>query len=417
MKIISVICLMLILPSPIFAYADDVAIGLNYPETGPYKAEGLAQSRAADLAADEINAAGGILGKKIKLVKKDSKSKPDVAKTNVADLIDKDGAVMVFGGSSSAVAIAGGEVARQKGRIYFGTLTYSNETTGVNGHKYMFRECYNSWMGAKVLSKYLNENFAGKKYFYITANYSWGTSTEASIRKFSNTEDRSVHKNYLTPFPGATAADFKRALTLANANKPDVLVLVLFGRDMADALIAATGMGLKNNMAVVVPNLTLGMAEAAGPKAMEGVVGAVPWEWNVPYKYNYERGKKFVEAFAAKYNTYPSTSAASAYTILYEYKAAVQRARTFDSRAVIKALENRRYTLLKDEQQWRDFDHQSVQTVYAVKCKSQKEVLKDRFSQDYFEIINRMSGAEAAQTRQEWNEERKAAQKPTELGF
>jgi ABC-type branched-subunit amino acid transport system substrate-binding protein len=417
MKRIIVICSIFVLLFGVAAYADDVVIGLNYPETGPYMAEGLAQSRAADLAADEINAAGGILGKKIKLVKKDSKSKPDVGKANVADLIDKDGAVMVFGGSSSAVAIAGGEVARQKDRIYFGTLTYSNETTGANGHKYMFRECYNSWMGAKVLSKYLNEHFAGKKYFYITANYSWGTTTESSIRKFSNTEDKNVHKNHLTPFPGATAADFKKALTLAGANKPDVLVLVLFGKDMADALSEATAMGLKNTMAIVVPNLTLGMAEAAGPKIMEGVVGAVPWEWNIPYKYNHEKGKKFVEAFAAKYNTYPSTSAASAYTILYEYKAAVEKAKSFDSKTVMKALEGRKYTLLKDEQQWRDFDHQSVQTVYAVKCKPQQEVLKDKYKQDYFEIINKMSGAEAAQTRQEWNEERKAAGKPTDLEF
>jgi len=399
------------------AVGDEVVIGLNYPETGPYAVQGLDQVRAADLAIEEINAGGGILEKQVKLVKRDSQSKPDVAKVNVAELIDKEGAVMIFGGSSSAVAIAAGEVARSKDRIYFGTLTYSNETTGANGHKYMFRECYNAWMGAKVLSKYLNEKFSGKKYFYITANYTWGLTTEKSIRKFSNTEDTVAHKNTLTPFPGATKDDFYKALTLAKANNPDVLVLVLFGNDMAEALKHATAMGLKKTMAIVVPNLTLGMAKSAGPKVMEDVVGATPWEWVVPYQYGYEGGKKFVEKFSAKYSSYPSTSAASAYTIPFEYKAAVEYAHNFDSKAVIAALEGHKYTLLKDEQEWRAFDHQSLQTVYAVKCKKQVEVLKDKYKQDYFEIINVMSGAEAAQSRAEWEAERKAANAPTELAF
>jgi branched-chain amino acid transport system substrate-binding protein len=71
--------------------------------------------------------------------------------------------------------------------------------------------------------------------------------------------------------------------------------------------------------------------------------------------------------------------------------------------------------LLKDEQQWRDFDHQSVQTVYAVRCKPEVEVLKDKFKLDYFEIISAMPGEEAVRTREEWNAVRKAAGKPTEL--
>jgi branched-chain amino acid transport system substrate-binding protein len=400
------------------AIADVVKIGLNYPKTGPYSHQGLMQLRAAEIAVDEINSAGGILGKRIELVIRDSQSKVDVTVNNVNEMIDKEKVVMLFGGSASNVAIAGAEAARKKDRIYFGTLSYSNETTGSDGQKYMFRECYNAWMGAKVLAKYLNENFAGKKYFYITADYTWGWTTEESIRKFTNTEKEDTHKKVLTPFPSATANDFRRALTIAVANKPDVLVLVLFGNDMVEALKQATTMGLKNRVsAVVVPNITLCMAEPAGPQVMEGVLGALPWTWRVPYMKNSEQGKAFVEKFAEKYSSYPSTSAASAYTIIYEYKSAVERAKTFDSKSVIKVLENHKFSLLKDEQQWRDFDHQNVQTVFAVKCKPQVEVLKDKYKQDFFEIINEMTGAEAAKTKEEWLEERKKANKPLELGF
>lgn len=407
--LVIVLCLVAVVSS------QTVKIGLNYPETGPYSIQGADQLRAANMAVDEINAAGGILGQKVELVVKNSQSKPDVTKVNVTDLIDNEGVKMVFGGSSSGVAIAAGEICQNKNTLFFGTLTYSNATTGSKGFRHTFRECYNAWMGAKAIADYLNTNFAGKKYFYITADYTWGWTTEESVRTFTNTTDENVHKKVLTPFPGATTDDFKKALSIAKMVKPDVLVLVLFGKDMSEAVRLATTMGLKNSSQIVVPNLTLGMAEAGGAKVMEGVIGALPWSWNVPYKYNFTKGIQFVEKYSAKYNRYPSTSGASAYTILYEYKDAVERAGSFDSKKVIPALEGHSYTLLKDKQTWRDFDHQSVQTVYAVKCNPAPVVLKDKFKQDYFNIIGSVPGDKAVKTRAEWEAERKAAGKPTNL--
>lgn len=390
------------------ASAAVVKIGLNYPKTGPYSVQGLAQLRAAEMAVEEINQAGGILGRNVELVVRDSQSKADLAKKNVEELIDNEGVEMIFGGSSSAVAIAGGKAAKSRGKLYFGTLTYSNATTGVQGHKYIFRECYNAWMGAKVLSEYLKEHFSGKRYFYVTADYTWGWTTEASIRKFSRTLDRKRHKRVLTPFPGATRKNFQEALKKAASSRAEVLVLVLFGKDMADAVKLATEMGLKKKMSIVVPNLTLGMAASAGPKVMEGVVGALPWSWKVPFTYNYTKGMAFVEDFGIKYKSYPSTSAASAYTIMYQYKEAVERAGGFDTKEVIAMLEGHKYTLLKDEQVWRAFDHQSIQTVYAVRCKPEAQVLKDKYKQDYFEIIKAMAGEKAARSKDRWARTRKA---------
>jgi len=396
------------------AGAGVVKVGLNYPKTGPYSVQGLDQWRAAELAVGEINAAGGILGDKVELIWRDSKSKKTIAPANVTELIDE-GAKMVFGGSASSVAVAAGKVCQQKGIPFFGTLTYSTATTGKEGRRHTFRECYNAWMGAKAIASFLKDNYSGKKYFFITADYTWGWTTEASVRKFSATEDKSKHKGVMTPFPGAKDADFKKALSFAKMVKPDVLVLVLFGKDMSTAVRHATAMGMKKNMQIVVPNITLGMAEGGSPKVMEGVIGALPWTWQVPYKYNYPRGKAFVEAFAAKYGRYPSTSGASAYTILHEYKSAVERAGTFDTPAVIQALEGHEYTLLKDKQMWRDFDHQSVQTVYAVKCNPQGVVLKDKYKLDYFEILSALPGEDAVRTRTEWDAVRAAAGKPTHL--
>ncbi len=389
-----------------------VKIALNYPETGPYAKEGKDEWYGAELARKEINAAGGILGREVIYRWSDSASNTGQTVQNLTRSIDQDGVKMAFGGSSSAVAIAAGKLCKEKGIIFFGTLTYSTSTTGEEGNRYVFRECYDSWMAAKAISAYLNQAYKGGKYFYITSDYTWGWTTEASLRKFTGTEDTEQHPRVLTPFPSGF---FDDALKKAEQAKPDVLVLVLFGQEMANAIRSAERMGMKKNMQIVVPNLTLGMAERGTPKAMEGVIGALPWCWKIPYQYNYTKGIEFVENFKRQFTRYPSTAAASAYTIMWEYKAAVERAGTFDTPAVIKALEGHEYQHLKDKQRWRAFDHQSVQTVYTVRCNPANVVLKDKYHLDYFSILARIPGSEAAITRAEWNAVRKAAGKSIHL--
>jgi ABC-type branched-subunit amino acid transport system substrate-binding protein len=403
------------LASSLLPAAEAVKLGLNYPKTGPYAAQGADQLRAAQLAVEEINASGGILGRPVELVTRDSQSAVAVTHVNVLELILQEKVQMVFGGAASSVAVEAGKVCESKGVPFFGTLTYATTTTCEDGHRHTFRECYDSWAAAKVLAAYMREHYAGKKYLYITANYNWGKTTEAAFRKFTGTEDRAVHRSILTPFPTATVEDFRTTIAGATRSDFDVLVVVEFGHDMVETLRQAMLQGLKAKKPIIVPNLTLTMAEAAGPKVMEGVVGALPWDWSVPYKYDFSRGKAFVEAYAKKYNRYPCTSGASAYTIVYEYKAAVERAKGFEPAGVIKALEGHSYTLLKDEQQWRDFDHQSLQTVYAVRCKPEAEVLQDKYKLDYFEVITAMPGTEAFRTRAEWNDARAAASLPTQL--
>ncbi len=389
-------------------------IGLNYPKTGRYAEQGLQQRMGAFMAVEEINAAGGILNKPVELIFGNTGSNPVQGAENTARMIDRDNAVMVFGGISGSVVIASSLEAKKRNRLYFGTV-YANEVTGVAAHTHVFREPYSADMAAKVIGRYLSDEYAGKKFFYITANYGWGWSTEASVREFTNTTDTSEHRTVLTPFPKAHIRDFSEALREAATSNADVLVVVLFGGDMVRTLILAHELGLKKRMQIVVPNITLSMANEVGPTIMEGVIAGSPWNWQVPYKYGYKRGQQFVEDFSKRYNQRPSAESATAYSVLYQYKEAVERAGTFDTQAVIKALEGYRYSFLKDEQEWRSFDHQNVQTVYAVKSKPRDEVTADEYRGDYFEIVRSMSGDEAAQSEAEWRAERIAAGKPDTL--
>lgn len=407
--------LLVLLVSTATVAAETLKLGLNYPQTGRYKDQGLQQRLGAFLAVEEINAAGGVLGRQLELVIRDTRGDPARGARNTAELIDRHGVSMVFGGSSSAVAISSGEAARDRDRLYFGTLTYSNETTGSAGHTHMFREPYNAWMSAKALGKYMNREFSGKKHFYITADYTWGWSTEESMRRFTETTSTEAHPGVTTPFPKAHIADFKAALEKARDSGAEVLVMVLFGDDMVRALNLAYEMGLKDQFQVVVPNITLGMARQVGPTIMEGVIGAAPWTWQVPYKYGFERGQQFVAAFSSRFEMMPSSSAASAYSIVYQYKDAVERARTTETGALIKALEGHRYQFLKDEQEWRAFDHQNVQTVYVVKSLPRDQVVAGELGDNYFEIFDQMAGSEAAQTLAEWQEERRQGGVPLAL--
>jgi branched-chain amino acid transport system substrate-binding protein len=394
--------------------AEPITLGLNYPRTGPYKQEGLAQMRGALLAIDELNAQGGVLGRTLRLSSKDTASRPAKAVKNV-DQLASEGASMLFGGASSAVAIASSKRAAQHGLLYFGTLTYSNDTTGKDGHRYMFRECNNAWMSARVLGQYLSKNLPDKRYFYVTSDYTWGHTSESSLRQSTGSADSSQHPGLKVAFPGARLADYQDALTQAAASNAEVLALVLFGEDLVRAMRIAKDLGLTERMQIVAPNLTQSIIEQAGPDLMEGVIGTEPWTWRVPALEKSVRGEAFVKTFSQRYAMYPSSSAASAYSIVYQWADAAKRAKSLDSEALIKALEGHQYQLLKDSQTWRTLDHQNLQTVYAVKVKTRAEVLKDPLKQDYFEIVDRLDATQAAPSLAEWQAERRAAGQPLTL--
>ena len=270
-------------------------------------------------------------------------------------------------------------------------------------------------MAARVLGDYLKREYGDKTYYYVTADYTWGHTTEASMRELTGTTDERRHGSVLVPFPGGRYHEIEEAMQAAADSDADVLVMVLFGEQMVRGMTIAQQKKLPERMQIVVPNLTLSMVEQTGPFIMAGVIGAAPWTWNVPFEYGFERGQQFVEEFSQRYRTRPSTSAASAYSIVYQWKDAVERAGSFASGNVRRALEGHSYTLLKDEQQWRAFDHQNVQSVYAVRIKARDQVMKDEYRQNFFEIISRMSGEDAAITRSQWLAERRRAGMPEQL--
>ena len=398
-------CLLVLLPLGAAAAPEPVRIGLTYPRTGNYKAEGLELNRGALLAVERINRDGGLLGRPLELLTRNSAARQQTAERNVEKFAER-GVSMAFGGATSDEAIAAGKRAHELGMLYFATLSYANDVTGSQGQRYLFRESNSAWMSAKVLGEYLSWHMPRRRYHYIVLDDTWGRSMESALRGATSSQDRARHGRSALPAKGARREDYLKALQKAAASEADMLVVVLLGDDLLRTMRLANNLGLRQRMQIIVPNLSKSIVQEAGATVMEGVIGTEAWTWRVPAQEKSPEGLAFVETFMAQHHEYPGSAAASAYGIVRQWADAVERSASLDSERVIAALENHRYQLLKDEQEWRAFDHQNVQSIYAVKVKTREEVMGSPLKQDYFDIIHRMDGETAAPTLDDWQQER-----------
>ncbi len=348
---------------------------------------------------------GGVLGRPLELVSLNSAARAEKAQANVERFASQ-GAAMVFGGANSEEALSAGQRARELGLLYFPTLGYANEITGRDGHRHLFRESNSAWMSARVLGEYLSWHMPNRRYHYISLDDAWGRSMEQALREATKSRDRARHGYSKIAERGARRGEYLAALQKAAASEADVLVIVLLGEDLVQTMRLAQTLDLGKRMQIIVPNLTQSIVEQAGPMVMEHVIGTEAWTWRVPKLVESVAGQAFVDRYIAQHQAYPGSTAASAYGIVQQWAAAAQRAGKLDSAAVIAAMENHRYRLLKDEQYWRDFDHQNVQSIFAVRVRSRSEIMQDRFKQDYFTIIHRMDGEEAAPSLDDWQQER-----------
>jgi ABC-type branched-subunit amino acid transport system substrate-binding protein len=385
---------------------DTVTIGINVPLTGSYTDQGNDELKAYKLAIDEVNAKGGILGKKIVYVVKDSETNAEISSKNAAELYDLFEAVMVTGGSASSEAVAQAKVAKERKKIFMCCLTHSDATTGweidpKTGERtyqaltrYIFRWYHHAWMSAHAAADYLLSKFGKEaKYYYITADYTWGHTTEKSFRKVLEAAGCQTVGAVRTPLGEKS---FVKTLLDAKAANPNVLVLVQFGKDMVNSLKQAQSMGLKSNMKIVVPLMELYMAKGAGPEAMEGVICTSPWELSLADKYS--GSKEFIDKFKERYGTPPGNAAAAAWVAVLQYADAVNRAGTFDAPSVIKALENHKFTLLKNEEYWRDWDHQAMTSTLVLEGKAQS-AMKDEW--DLVKIISEVAGEKVAPNKKD----------------
>ncbi|NDW45584.1 substrate-binding protein [Ruegeria sp. PrR005] len=360
-----------------------VTLGFNVPQTGPYADEGNDELLAQQLAVEHLNGMGdggclntftskalkgnGILGKKVTFVTGDTQTKSDAARASAKSMIEKDGAIMINGGSSSGVAVAVQGLCQDAGVIFMAGLTHSNDTTGKDRKKNGFRHFFNAYMSAAALAPVLSKEMgADRRAYHLTADYTWGWTQQESIAAATEAMGWETVNNVLTPL---ASTDFSSYIAPVLNSGADVLVLNHYGGNMVNSLTNAIQFGLLDKVAngkdfkIVVPLYSELMAAGAGEN-IKGVLGSMNYNWQL----DNEGSKAFVKSFGEKYGKPPSNSAQTCYAQVLLYADACERAGTFNPCGVAEALEGFEFDGLGNGKTlYRADDHQCFKDVLVVR--------------------------------------------------
>ena len=165
---------------------EPIRIGLDDPFTGTYAELGRNEQIGCELAVEQINAKGGILGREVQLLSEDSTStETGTAVQKAHKLIERDKVNFLLGNVNSAMALALGEVSNQAGILHVVTGGHTDAVTGSDCHWNVFRVCNTTRMETNSVAKLLFDKF-GKKWYFITPDYAFGHTLqqgfEASLR-------------------------------------------------------------------------------------------------------------------------------------------------------------------------------------------------------------------------------------------
>jgi ABC-type branched-subunit amino acid transport system substrate-binding protein len=380
----------MIFTSKAYAYANEpkgseVKLGFNVPQSGPYADEGADELRAYELAVEHLNGGGdggmlttfsskalkgnGILGRKVGYVTGDTQTKPDAARASARSMIEKDGAIMITGGSSSGVAVAVQGLCQEAGVIFMAGLTHSNDTTGKDKKANGFRHFFNSYMSGAALAPILGDNYGtDRRAYHLTADYNWGYTTEEAVRTSTEAMGWETVAAVKTPL---AQTDFSSYVAPVQASGADVLVLNHYGANMVNSLTSAVQFGLRNaqangkNFEIIVPLYSRLMAKGAGEN-VKGIFGSTNWHWSLQD----EGSKAFVKSFGEKYGFPPSQAAHTCYVQTLLYADACERAGTHNPCGVAEALEGFEFDGLGNGPTlYRAEDHQCFKDVLVVKGK------------------------------------------------
>ena len=362
-----------------------VKVGFNVPQTGPYADEGMDELRAQELAVQHINGEGdggmlntfsskaldgtGILGKKLEFVTGDTQTKSDAARASAKSMIEKDGVLMINGGSSSGVAVAVQGLCQEAGIVFMAGLTHSNDTTGKDRKANGFRHFFNAYMSAAALAPVLAKAYGkDRRAYHLTADYTWGWTQQESIQAATEAMGWETVNNVLTPL---ATTDFSSYIAPVLNSGADVLILNHYGGNMVNSLTNAVQFGLRDKQVngkqfeIVVPLYSELMAAGAGEN-IKGVLGSMNWNWQLQD----EGTKAFVKSFGEKYGRPPSNSAQTCYAQVLLYADACERAGTFNPCGVGAALEGFEFDGLGNGATlYRADDHQCFKDVLVMKGK------------------------------------------------
>jgi len=380
------------------AFAQDtIKIGVIYDFAGGCHMYSEAGVKGIKIALEEINAKGGILGKKVEAIIRDTEAKTDVAVREVKDLILREKVNFIIGPCSSGTGLAMQVVHSEYKILRISAIANTEAQTVDKFSPYFVQVVPNTYMEAVAATRYFQKKVPkAKKFATIGPDYDFGRREEMA---FTEEIKKLVPDSEIVyeAWPKLGEKDFTAFITAIMAKKPDAVHGSLFGGDLVSFTKQAAPYGFFEK----IPFIALydfPVLLALGADAPEGVYG---FGRGCFFMDPNPKMMEFVEKFKKAAGDYPDGWAVQNYDAVYLLKAAIEKAKTIETEAVIKAIEGMPFEGLRQKFSVRALDHMATVPCY------QGTVAKDpKYPFKVWKDISRVPGEEVirpeASVREVW---------------
>ncbi|WP_369770126.1 ABC transporter substrate-binding protein [Herbaspirillum sp. GW103] len=333
---------------------DTIKIG----EINSYKAQPAflePYRRGWEMALDEVNAAGGVLGKKLEVIARDDNGNPGDSVRVAEELMARERVALLFGGFLSNTGLALTDYARQHKVFFLAAEPLTDKIVWQNGNKYTYRLRPSTYMLVASVVKEAAK-LKKKRWAIVYPNYEYGQSAVASFKTLMKQAQPDVEfvAEQATPLGKIDAGAVTQALADA---KPDAIFNALFAADLGKFVREGNTRGLFEKVNVV--SLLTGEPEYLDPLKGEApqnwIVTGYPW-----YAINTPEHKKFVEAYRKKYNDYPRNGSLVGYSALMSIAAGIRKAGSTDADKLSAAFSGLKVDTPVASIVYRPQDHQST---------------------------------------------------------
>jgi branched-chain amino acid transport system substrate-binding protein len=343
------------------AAQEAVRIGVVTPLSGTYAGIGQQVKWGLDLAAKEINAAGGVLGRKLELIYEDEEANPAVATQKAEKLFQVNKVDFLTGTVNSGSTLAVGQVAERNQRLIATTVSFADSITGDKCSPNVFRVNARAGMQSAALAEWLSKEKPKANVFYLGPDYEMGRSTVAAFKNAAEGKGAQTVGEIFAPLDNK---DYSPYFGQIRAARPTVIYTSVAGNDTVRLFSQLSEFGLGRNLQIVGASGTVTSQNLpAIGKAAEGFVTGVGYSPQIDGPDN----QKFVASFKAAYKTLPDLYGADSYGVLYFYKAAAEKAKSTDTDKVRTAMRDLEWSTPQGKKKMRAGDHQAMQDMYAVK--------------------------------------------------
>ena len=323
----------------------------------PYK-------KGMELAIDQINAAGGLNGKKVQLITRDDNANPGDAVRVAEELISRDKVDVLTGSFLSHIGLALTDFAKQKKVFFLASEPLTDKIVWQNGNRYTFRLRPSTHMQVAMLVPEASA-MKKKRWAIVYPNYEYGQSAAATFKTLMKAAQPDIEfvAEQATPLGKVDAGSVVQALGDA---KPDAIFNVLFGADLSRFVREGNTRGLFKGREVV--SLLTGEPEYLDPLKDESPTGwlvtGYPW-----YAIKTPEHDAFKNAYEAKFKDYPRLGSVVGYSAIMSLAAGIKKAQSTDTEKLITAF--RGLTLMSPfgSVTYRPEDHQSTMGGYVGRTK------------------------------------------------